>query len=69
MTTQNTALSSDRVEPNPQSDRGRRSLLTLPDVEPDAEPQGFEPHDTIPAPPWLDEPTDEQAPAQASREG
>lgn len=51
------ALRSERRTPTP-----RETLATLPDSElPDLD---FEPHDTIPAPPWLDEPEDDQAPAE-----
>jgi hypothetical protein len=39
----------------------RETIATLPDI--DEELVAFEPHDTIPAPPWLDE---EVAPTQRS---
>lgn len=45
----------ERRLPNP-----RETLATLPEGE---EPFDFEPHDTIPAPPWLDL-DDEIAPTQ-----
>ncbi|MDF3069515.1 MAG: hypothetical protein K0R38_5116 [Polyangiaceae bacterium] len=76
MPIESTALSSDpaaagKTEPPPTTERLRRSdrriptaretLATLPEVEPEA--IDFEPHDTIPAPTWLDEPlTEEKAP-------
>ena len=45
----------DTLRPVPDSGRRprpREQLATLPGVE------DFEHHDTIPAPPWLDEPTE-----------
>jgi hypothetical protein len=65
---ESTALSSDpaaagKTEPPAPSERSRRSerriptaretLATLP--EGGADEFDFEPHDTIPAPPWLDD--------------
>jgi hypothetical protein len=41
----------------------RETLATLPDIDEDL--VGFEPHDTIPAPPWAEE---ESAPTQRSSE-
>ena len=32
--------------------RGRETLATLPEIEDEFD---FEPHDTIPAPPWLED--------------
>lgn len=67
MATESTALSTDpaaasKTEP-PSGDRAsraerrsptaRETLATLPDLE--EAPFDFEPHDTIPAPPWLDD--------------
>jgi len=68
MASQSTALSSDpaaakKSEPTAASEHGRRverrmpnareTLATLPEAE--ADEFDFEPHDTIPAPPWLEE--------------
>jgi hypothetical protein len=68
MASESTALQSDpaaagKTEPPTAPERSRRSerriptaretLQTLPDVEDDA--FDFEPHDTIPAPPWLED--------------
>jgi hypothetical protein len=66
---ESTARSSDpaaagKTEPPAPSERTRRSserrsptaretLATLPEIE--ASEFDFEPHDTIPAPPWLDD--------------
>ena len=54
--------STSPTDATPGNDRARRSdrripaaretLATLTEAE--TEPTGFEPHDTIPAPPWLD---------------
>jgi hypothetical protein len=67
MATESTVRSSDpaalgKTEP-PSSERAsrterrsptaRETLATLPEGEP--APLDFEPHDTIPAPPWLDD--------------
>ena len=59
----------DTLPPGPNHDLGRSGehkrvpgarerLATLPDLDED-----FEHHDTIPAPPWLDEPLDAPKPA------
>jgi hypothetical protein len=67
MASESTALSSDpaaagKTEPPtpgeyPRSERripsARETLATLPELEADS--FDFEPHDTIPAPPWLDD--------------
>ena len=68
MASESTALSSDptatgQTEAPTAPERARRTerrvpsaretLATLPEL--DADPFDFEPHDTIPAPPWLDE--------------
>lgn len=68
MASESTALTSDpaaagKTEPPTASERSRRSerriptaretLQTLPEVE--DESFDFEPHDTIPAPPWLED--------------
>ena len=65
MAFESTALSSDpaaagKTEPPAPSEHGRRverrvpsareTLATLPEIEDEFD---FEPHDTIPAPPWL----------------
>lgn len=79
MASESTALPSDpaaaaKTEPPARSERAprprkdgrlpgtREKLATLPDIEDDLE---FEPHDTIPAPPWLD---DEVAPPRKNPE-
>lgn len=74
MASESTALQSDpaaagKTEPPTAPERSRRSerriptaretLQTLPEIEDDA--YDFEPHDTIPAPPWLG---DEIVPSQ-----
>ena len=68
MASESTALSSSpsaaaKTEPPAPSERtgridrlipsARESLATLPDIDDDA--FDFEPHDTIPAPPWLED--------------
>lgn len=68
MATESTALSSDpaasgQTEPPAATERARRqdrriptareTAATLPELE--AATFDFEPHDTIPAPPWLDD--------------
>jgi hypothetical protein len=68
MTSESTALSTAPAtagkteppssgEPSRRSERripsARETLATLPEL--DAGEFGFEPHDTIPAPPWLDD--------------
>jgi hypothetical protein len=68
MASESTALSSDpaaagKTEPPAAPERARRSerriptaretLATLPEIE--DESFDFEPHDTIPAPPWLED--------------
>ena len=68
MASESTALSSDpaaagKTEPPTASEHSRRSerripsaretMATLPELE--AGDFDFEPHDTIPAPPWLDD--------------
>lgn len=68
MASESIALQSDpaaagKTEPPTASERTRRSerriptaretLQTLPEVEDEA--YDFEPHDTIPAPPWLED--------------
>ena len=68
MASESTALSSSpsaaaKTEPPAPSERtgridrripsARESLATLPDIADDA--FDFEPHDTIPAPPWLED--------------
>ena len=69
MASESTALSSHpaaagQTEPSSRLERrapsARETLATLPEAE--AEPSDFEPHDTIPAPPWLDEPDDQISP-------
>ena len=76
MASESTAISSDpaaagKTEPPAPSERSRRSserripsaretLATLPEL--DADDFAFEPHDTIPAPPWLDELEDKISP-------
>jgi hypothetical protein len=77
MATESTALTSEptsagTTEPPPATERARRSdrriptaretLATLP--EPQGEAFDFEPHDTIPAPPWMDELESEPAATQ-----
>lgn len=77
MVTESTALSSDpaaagTTEPPNTQERARRSdrriptaretLATLPEGE--VEAFDFEPHDTIPAPPWLGDVDDEKTQAQ-----
>jgi hypothetical protein len=72
MASESTALQSDpaaagKTEPPTAPERSRRSerriptaretVQTLPEFEDEA--YDFEPHDTIPAPPWLDELGDE----------
>jgi len=67
MASESTALSSDpaaagKTEPPAPADYSRRverrmpsareTLATLPEIEDEFD---FEPHDTIPAPPWLEE--------------
>ncbi len=68
MASESTALTSDpaaagKTEPPSPAELSRRSerripsaretLATLPEIE--ADEFDFEPHDTIPAPPWLEE--------------
>jgi hypothetical protein len=68
MASESTALSSDpaaagKTDPPTPSERARRNdrriptaretLATLPEIE--ANEYDFEPHDTIPAPPWLED--------------
>ena len=75
MATESTALSSDpaaagKTEPPSPPERSRRSerripsaretMATVPDFE--ADEFAFEPHDTIPAPPWLEELEDKISP-------
>ncbi len=75
MASESTALSSDpaaagKTEPPTASERSRRNerripsaretLATLPEIE--ADEFDFEPHDTIPAPPWLEELEDKISP-------
>jgi hypothetical protein len=75
MASESIALSSDpaaasKTEPPTAPERPRRSerripsaretLATLPEIE--ASEFDFEPHDTIPAPPWLDELEDKTSP-------
>jgi hypothetical protein len=75
MASQSTALSSDpaaarQSEPPAASEHTRRversipnareTLATLPEAEGDE--FDFEPHDTIPAPPWLEELDDNHSP-------
>jgi hypothetical protein len=75
MASESTARSSDpaaagKTEPPSAAERARRSerriptaretLATLPEID-ELEGFDFEPHDTIPAPPWHD---DEIAPTQ-----
>ena len=75
MASESTALSSDpaaagKTEPPAPSERSRRSerripsaretMVTLPELE--ADDFDFEPHDTIPAPPWLEELEDKISP-------
>ena len=43
----------------------RETLATLPEL--DAEPLDFEPHDTIPAPPWLGEPEEQKSSPTSTR--
>jgi len=79
MVSESTALSSDpaaagKTEPPSAPERSRRmerripsareTLQTLPEI--DADEFAFEPHDTIPAPPWLDELEDKISPPQKS---
>ena len=79
MATDSTARSKDPVadgktEPPSASERTRRSerripsaretSATLPELA--ADNFDFEPHDTIPAPPWLDEPEDKISPPHKS---
>ena len=74
MASERTALSNQpathgKTEPPPSAEQSRRSdrripsareaLATLPEL--DAGNFDFEPHDTIPAPPWLD---DEPSPSR-----
>jgi hypothetical protein len=76
MASESTALSSDpaaagKTEPPPPSEQSRRverrvpsareTAATLPEVQGDA--FDFEPHDTIPAPPWLE---DEMSPTHTA---
>lgn len=80
MATQSTARSSEVAAPgdslpSPASELARRSerrvptaretVDTLPELP--TEPFDFEPHDTIPAPPWLDEPDAEDEPAPTQK--
>jgi hypothetical protein len=77
MASESTALSSDPAAggktepPTPQTERStrrserripsaRETLATLPEIE--ADEFDFEPHDTIPAPPWLEELEDKISP-------
>jgi hypothetical protein len=69
MASESSARSSDpatsvgKTEPPAASERSRRSdrriptaretAATLPEIESDTAGFDFEPHDTIPAPPWL----------------
>jgi hypothetical protein len=77
MASESTAEKTDpaaagKTEPPAPSERSRRSerripsaretLATLPEIE--ADDFDFEPHDTIPAPPWLEELEDKLAPLQ-----
>ena len=79
MASESTALSSDpaaagKTEPPSASELSRRSerripsaretLATLPEL--DADDFDFEPHDTIPAPPWLEELEDKISPPHKS---
>ncbi len=79
MASESTALSSDpaaagKTEPPSGSELSRRSerrmpsaretLATLPEL--DADDFDFEPHDTIPAPPWLEELEDKISPPHKS---
>ena len=74
MASESTALSTDpatagKTEPPTATERARRSerripsaretLATLPEIEDEFD---FEPHDTIPAPPWLEELEDKISP-------
>ena len=74
MASESTALSSDpaaagKTEPPTPAEHSRRverripsareTLATLPDLSEDE--FDFEPHDTIPAPPWLEELDDNHA--------
>jgi hypothetical protein len=76
MASESTALSSDpaaagKTEPPSAAEHSRRverrvpsareTLATLPEIEDDA--FDFEPHDTIPAPPWLEELEEHHAPS------
>jgi hypothetical protein len=80
MATESTALSSDpaaagKTEPPSPNERAHRNdrriptaretLATLPEFADDE--FDFEPHDTIPAPPWLEELEDKLAPPPADR--
>lgn len=76
MASESTALTSDpaaagKTEPPTPSERStrrserripsaRETLATLPELE--ADEFDFEPHDTIPAPPWLEELEDKISP-------
>jgi len=77
MAPESTALSSDpaaagKTEPPSAPERSRRmerrapsvreTMATLP--EHDTDEFAFEPHDTIPAPPWLDDVEDKISPPQ-----
>lgn len=75
MASESTALTSDpatagKTEPPPATERARRGERRIPSARetlatlPEAEADGFdfEPHDTIPAPPWLDELEDKISP-------
>jgi hypothetical protein len=79
MATERSALSTDRTaasptEPAPATERARRSdrriptaretLATLPEA--DVQAVSFEPHDTIPAPPWLGDPEEGELEPQPS---
>jgi len=66
MASQSTALSSDpaaagKTEPPAASEQSRRVERRVPSARqtvatlPEGEAFDFEPHDTIPAPPWLDD--------------
>jgi hypothetical protein len=79
MASESTARSSDpaaasKVEPPSQPESGRRperrvsttreAMATLPDIEVDN--ADFEPHDTIPAPPWHDDADEPSAPERSA---
>jgi hypothetical protein len=79
MAPERSALSNERTaagttEPPPATERARRSdrrvptaretLATLPEA--DVQAVSFEPHDTIPAPPWLGDPDDGEIEPQSS---